>query len=485
IGQFDPGSAGGVGQGWGPGSQDGRANPWDFVFMLEGVLLLAAAAVRRSENSPQEASVPFTVASSSAGFSSSSVQDGSRGETWMPLWSKPASLREIRYLFREGRASIGRSQCRDGLDFARAAASLGVDRGIDGFVRYGFLKRRGKSFAALPCDRVEVAMRPEAALLDPLRKFLKSVRKKNRPASMDEAHMRLSNAVYECTRRPDARHFIAASRALAALDRIPGLPGQALRPCGALSERWIDCCDDGSPEVRLAAAAASLRQDGKLGSFRAHVAPVNPLATSAWDDKSRQYVPWRGSAVDGMGVLLLDRMMRAVQLGADPWKAGIRLHPSDLLPLLEDRVDHFLLADLLRAFSCVRFSRDAMPKRWRSPLQAGALPYGAALLKIFHNSLDGLGQYGLDPSQLRSELRLARLVASGRVEEACRDAARRLRIAGGRKLYLPGSHAEVARGVRRHRSLLACLLVPVDIRLLFKSQPILRSLVQKEDSHDS
>ena len=286
IGQFDPGSAGGVGQGWGPGSHGGCVNPWDFVLMMEGTLLFAAAAVRRSEHSPQRASVPFTVASSAAGFASSPFQGESRGETWMPLWSRPASLRELRHLLREGRASIGSSPCKDGLDFARAAASLGVDRGIAGFVRYGFLPRRGQCFVALPCDRVDVAMRPEAGLLAPVLRLLQNVRKKDRPASIDEAHRRLSGAAYACMKQPDARHFIAVSRALAAMDRLRGLPRQSSSPCGPLSPQWIACCDDGSPEVRIAAAAASLRGDGLLGGFRAHVAPVDPVRTWVWSATS-------------------------------------------------------------------------------------------------------------------------------------------------------------------------------------------------------
>ena len=106
-------------------------------------------------------------------------------------------------------------------------------------------------------------------------------------------------------------------------------------------------------------------------------------------------------------------------------------------------------------------------------------------LKIFHACLHGLDACGLDLDQLRPELRLARLAAAGRIEEACRAAASRLRIAGGRKLYLPASHAEAAKGISRPRSLLACLLVPVSARLLFSSQPILRTLVHKENCHDA
>lgn len=48
--------------------------------------------------------------------------------------------------------------------------------------------------------------------------------------------------------------------------------------------------------------------------------------------------------------------MDAQRLGASPWRAHIRLDPADLLPLLEGRIDAALLAELVRAFSLVRFA---------------------------------------------------------------------------------------------------------------------------------
>ena len=53
-----------------------------------------------------------------------------RAEMWLPLWETPAGYGEIRELFGEGRATVGRRPAKDGLDFARAVAALGIDRGI-------------------------------------------------------------------------------------------------------------------------------------------------------------------------------------------------------------------------------------------------------------------------------------------------------------------------------------------------------------------
>ncbi|MFX9938975.1 hypothetical protein ABTP77_21710, partial [Acinetobacter baumannii] len=73
-------------------------------------------------------------------------------EIWLPLWSSPCSLAELSALFSEGRATLKRRVAKDGLDFARAVARLGVDRGITQFQRYSFLMRNGQSFFATPIE---------------------------------------------------------------------------------------------------------------------------------------------------------------------------------------------------------------------------------------------------------------------------------------------------------------------------------------------
>ena len=74
----------------------------------------------------------------------------------MPLWSARFSIDELRCLLTEGRAALNGKPTRDGLDFARAVAQLGIDRGIDGFQRYAFLMRSGKAFLATPLNRMKV-----------------------------------------------------------------------------------------------------------------------------------------------------------------------------------------------------------------------------------------------------------------------------------------------------------------------------------------
>jgi CRISPR-associated protein Csx17 len=132
IGQFSPGASGGANAEAGYEAES-LTNPWDFILMLEGALLFSAAAARRLGTSEAGAlSYPFTVRSTGAGYGSAALQDAgsSRAETWMPLWSHPVKLGELQALLCEGRANVGRRQARVGVDFARAVAGLGVDRGI-------------------------------------------------------------------------------------------------------------------------------------------------------------------------------------------------------------------------------------------------------------------------------------------------------------------------------------------------------------------
>lgn len=476
VGQFDPGNAGGRNQNMGVYHNKTRYNPWDFLFLMEGTLLFAGALVRRSPEDPAQASFPFSVNSSlSAGFTSSSLKDKGRGEIWLPLWSHPASVRELRHLLGEGRASLNRMQVRDGLDFARAVSTLGVDRGIEAFERYNFLERRGQSYVAMPSGRVSVTYRPEVTLLDPVVRSLRirfTGKENDIPAALLSARRRLSRAIFDCTRNPDARHFQMVSRELAHLDALPGLPKMLASPCAPLPAAWIDACDDGSPEVRLAAAVASLRQEGKLGAFRAHLAPVDPSAMQRWGAAPNHYLPWRGSLLDGLGKILLRRLILAQKYGVSPLKASLELDPADLTFLLEGRIDMALFNDLLRAFSLVRFSRNS-PESWKRPVQQKRLPYALGLLKLLYSAIPS--DAGLDAAKLHPETRIVMLLQAGRMEEACSLASQRIRAAGGGGLYLPSSFAESVRPLNS-QAVLACLFVPVNTRKLLQH---VRSQLQK------
>lgn len=465
TGQFDPGRTGGCNQGRGFDADMAPVNPWDFILMLEGTLLFAGALARRSAADPAQVSFPFSVKYFAAGFASSGVDNREARELWLPFWVRPASLREVRRLLSEGRATVGRRQAADGLDFAQSIASLGVERGIDCFERYSFLERRGQSYVALPSGTLSVRYRPEVSLLKPVARFLEQrcLKKGEDPNTLKLARRRLKRAVFACTRTPDAHHFQALSRELAQMDALPKLPTLLESPCSELEDGWISACDDGGPEVRIAAALASLKNAGKLGPLRAQIAPVVPFAPSRWAKKdSAQSIPCRGPVLESLGSLFLHRLLLAQRFDVSPLKASVRLDPADLLPLLYGTLDMALLQDLVRAFSLVR-RPISMPRSWKRPLCSQRLPYALALLKLLYTPLPR--DCGLDTKRLTPELRIARLVQAHRLEEACMLAAQRLRIAGGSALFLPASFTESLRGLTS-AAIVACLAVPVAPRTL-------------------
>jgi CRISPR-associated protein Csx17 len=86
---------------------DSVVNPWDFILNIEGSLLFAATSVKRLQDTgPGVLSYPFSVRSSGVGYGSAAQTDEitSRAEIWVPIWSRPTGVREIKALMSEGRA---------------------------------------------------------------------------------------------------------------------------------------------------------------------------------------------------------------------------------------------------------------------------------------------------------------------------------------------------------------------------------------------
>jgi CRISPR-associated protein Csx17 len=274
IGQFAPGAAGG------PNATAGfergtLINSWDYILMLEGALLFAASATRRlgAAADPGALSYPFTVRTTSAAGAGAAMSDESdaRGEIWLPLWDRSASLAEILALFSEGRATLGRRPAQDGLDFARAAATLGVNRGVAAFQRFGFLQRSGKAYVAAPMSRVRVQHNPRADLLNDLDRgaWLQSFRRyahgNNAPARLRSLALRLDEAIFAMTQdaspRAVQRVLIAVGEAAAYLASSPKArdPKEGKqKPPPRLRSVWFHAADDGSAECRIAAALAGL-----------------------------------------------------------------------------------------------------------------------------------------------------------------------------------------------------------------------------------
>lgn len=272
LSQFSPGriAARNAASGF---SGDGGEDPWSIIFLVEGSLAFSGAVTRSGEAHRSRGSFPFTV--SHRGTGSGAVvpadEDSNRArEIWLPLWTRPALYAELRALFAEGRAHIGERAARDGLSFARAVATLGVNRGIDSFERVGFEARYGNMFITAPLGRFHAPRPGQTAddLIadldrgDWLTRSRELARGGNTPARATAAFRRLEDGLFLMTsanRREDgARAALMALGEVVAWMVSSKEAREELSPPPRLRCAWVREADDGSAEFRVAAALASL-----------------------------------------------------------------------------------------------------------------------------------------------------------------------------------------------------------------------------------
>jgi len=379
VGQFLPSGAGGANVTTGSGSQnDTYLNPWDFVLMLEGAIILSARSTRRLDpNEISRASAPFAVRSHAAGFASPGSEKAQRGEQWMPLWSRPATLADVVALFGKARVQLGRQTANRSVDVARAISRLGVARGIDSFTRYGYLERNGQSTLAVPLGRINVRQHPRAHLIDDLAPWMdrleRRARDKHAPARLVQAERRLANAVFAAlTHDPSADRWQAVLQAAVAVEQIQAT-GTAIEagPIPPLRPEWGAAVDDGTAEVRLAlslgsAAAAYSREGRPIDPVRHHWLPLEPGARRFKTSDNRLAQDPR-VVVSGRDVLadcaaIVDR--RLIEAGMKgqrrlPLMAaeGCSARLSDLAKFLGGAIDLGKVLDLARAFMAIKWDQ--------------------------------------------------------------------------------------------------------------------------------
>ena len=228
VGQFDPGRAGGFNQGPGIESKDFPTNQWDFILAMEGAIAWSGDIGRRSSLSRHTLfRYPFSVRTSPVGYSSETQEDGkeARAEIWVPIWSKPVGYQELRSFLAEGRSDVGRKWASNGLEFAEAIAGLGVDRGVNSFLRYGLLKRRGDNYVALPMGQFPVKARKEADLARELETVLGRLdsylrRMGSVPARLESARNQIDQETYQMLLHGGSVHVKAVLRAVGRMEYL-------------------------------------------------------------------------------------------------------------------------------------------------------------------------------------------------------------------------------------------------------------------------
>lgn len=442
IGQFLPGSAGGANSANGFG---GKAviNPWDFVFMMEGALLFASASSRRLESSSSGAlSYPFTVRASGVGYGSSGTADldKSRGEIWLPLWSEAALCTELRALFSEGRVTVNKRAAKNGIDFARAVASLGVDRGIVAFERTAFHERNGQSYFAIPLGRVPVHRNPKVDLLDEidpwLNQLFRKANGKHTPQRITSAARNLEAAIFNLSTRLPREHsqnelqalLVALGKVHRALSiSLKWTREAGIRPLNLKNLAWSLDTDDGSPEFRLARSLASLR--GTFGDttlhLREHVEPVQLSragnATSWQKNPSRDLVWNEGPLEQNLLAIFTRRLLAASQQNVSRWPdRGQGALLSDLAAFIEGRLNDARLTDLF--LGLILCSKISSSKQASTTTDWGPDAIYALLKLTFSGHLvrgqdvpvnPAIGQNALHGNPRALQLAIQRLRASG------------------------------------------------------------------------
>lgn len=385
VGQYQPGAAGGANSSTGTGG-DSLVNGWDFVLMLEGSLLFTARATRRLDpNALSRASAPFAVRAHAAGFGTPGSEKAQRGEQWMPLWKQPATLPDVVALYGEARVQVKRQTANRPVDMARAISRLGVARGIEAFMRYGYLERNGQSTLAVPLGRVHVHHNPREFLIEDIAGWMNHLqrrsRDKNAPARLLHAERRLADAVFAAlTHDYSPDRWQAILEAAAAIEAIQAT-GTVIEagPIPPLRPEWVSAVNDGSTEVRLAlalgsAAAGYTRQGRPVDPVRHHWLPLELGARRFKTAEKRLFhdprvvMSGRDALADFSAIVerrLIDASMKGQRRLPLIAARGCSARLDDLAEFLRGAVDLNKILGLARAFMAIKWnhwSRNHCPR---------------------------------------------------------------------------------------------------------------------------
>ncbi len=481
-GHFLPDAAGG------PNSDAGFSantylNPWDYLLGLEGTLMFAASAVKRLEDHRDGSlSYPFCVRTVGVGYESADLSDeaSGRAEMWLPLWRQPTNQRELESLLSEGRAVVNRRKSKTGIDFARAIGTLGIDRGITKFERYGFHQRNGLSNFAVPLGAFNVATQPQAAasLLEDqsidlwLSRFRSSI-SNNSPASAGRALRAIESAILKLCQRGSASDIqqllIALGEAEAAIAVSPKLrdgdKGAGLSPVPRLGMDWLKHADDRSPEFRLATALASVWHT-EVGPIRKHLEPIdlevfNKGRLKWLEVANSPSIVWTsGNLVRNLNAVLNRRLIEVVQTGKQKGEQDL-LAPldgkypaslSDVHAFINGQIDEQRLEALFKGLMLLDWKR-RIPNSVYPPqdsIEASSSDAGYALLKLCHLS------HPYQEKAIKLQPQIIARALSGDAAGATSLAARRLRVSG-----IPPAINQVHLSSEKIQRITAALMFPI------------------------
>lgn len=464
-------------------------------------MVFAAAASRRMEWSNSALSFPFAVKQVAVGYGSAAQDDeAKKEELWMPLWNRPARLAEVRRIFSEGRAQINGRQVRNGIDFARAIASLGIDRGISEFQRYGFFERNGQAYFATPLNRFRVRLQNHALLIQEIDIWLDRFRrcamskndpKKNPPRAALRALRSIEESVIALCQHGDAlrvqvllvelgrcERFLASRLKWVVEENVPPVP--------LLSSAWLDLINDGSVEFRLAAALASRRtknvsyQRG-FPCFRERIEPVaidfreiKNLVNWKKNEQGASGKYQHGAVIDILNTMFSRELIESSQANSSCWleNSACTASVSDVNDFIEGRIDDSRFWDLL--WGCLLIDWDHIQELALHDRRSNSTNAPDALYAILKLCYAGKS---LDEASVPIVPRIHRLAASGRGVESSRYAAQRLRASG----LIPATSYVSGRDLVSVKRVAAALVFPLSTSDLYR----MRRYVLRRDVFES
>jgi len=457
------------------GRADALGNPWDLILAVEGSLVLVAGAARTHGVDTERALVsPFSARPTAAGYGSAVAGERGKAELWLPMWERWTGLIELETLVREARAQVGRRRARSGLDFVRAAGGLGVARGIDAFERFVVLERSGQSSLAVPVGRIDVRPRPAAEAIGSIDRWLGQVLRYaagDRPAAHRRAIRALERALFTFADDPCPAGAGVVLEALGAVESTLAVAGKRATDAGlaplafAPAAPWLEAAEDGSHELEVASALASLRGE-RLGGRSAlrdylHGTAVDERGRRRYPDQSRPAAPRRGSALNRLAAIHVarDRELAANDRGAasgvQAFQWGIRCALGSARLLVTGALDEERVVRLTGGLALLDFA-----KARRSP-STSAAAFPVPVFDLLALAWQGPADEPLAPRQ-----GWAAQLASGGVGQVIADACLRLRLARRPpRLEASDLHVSPGQGPRLTAALLVHLL-PGDRELL-------------------
>ncbi len=401
IGQYAPASAGGVNASTGFEGES-LVNPWDFVFLIEGLVVFAGAMSKRFGARRPRAAFPFTFAPTDAGYGAASTEEEKRAEIWLPRWRGAATLRAVKQLIRTARVDVETNPnaarpvpraAGSGIEAAQAALTRGVAAGIDRFERVVIAQRNGLAFSAvrvgsIPADKGFPAA---AALGREATRWVNRLRNKDVHPAVAEALSAYDLAVFRYAGRPESaaalQEWVAA---LGALDIAVGYaPIEGLDPFEFRDDEAAQCIaaqlDDGSHEHALAAGFAAVGCT-RENAIRIDVSPVVAARMHYDYDPER---PHRPELLTVLASSCVRRVREARDEGAGLcWRAeravGVTL--SAVAAFLDGAVDERRLARLLKGYVLLPYVAVAQEERTSFDEPTGDLPISWCAAKFL---LDG------------------------------------------------------------------------------------------------